>query len=176
MKLPNLKIVAWRLIIFVVAAAASLAFNDGQTTIQPKPKKVKVYFMVYEPTGKLKFGLNPVVREVDSSAPLRPAIEALLAGPTVDEEKQGYAGVAYGRNMKLAAVKIKGGAARIDFTREDRENTNPGDLLTLYFADAVVRTATQFPSVKKVTVCVNGWDEFGLGMTKDAPVPCPKEK
>ena len=132
--------------------------------------------MVHEPTEKFESVLNPVTREVGATAPLRPTIEALLAGPTAEEAKRGYEAVDYGRNMKLAAVKLTKGVARIDFTREDgKENPNPGDLLTLYFAGAVKETAKQFPEVRKVIVCVNGLDEFGIGMTKDEAIPCPKE-
>ena len=79
---------------------------------------------------------------------------------------------------KLSSVKIKRGVARIDFTRTIRgkEDYNPGDLLTLRFEAAVKKTAKQFPAVKKVIVCVNGVNEFGIGMVIDTPVPCPKDK
>jgi len=39
--------------------------------------------------------LKSLQRRVDAKSPLRPAIEALIAGPTSTEEKQGYVGVAY---------------------------------------------------------------------------------
>jgi spore germination protein GerM len=81
--------------------------------------------------------------------------------------------------MKLVSVKLKNGVAQIDFSRQlnkDQSNFNPGDLLTLSFESAVIKTAKQFPAVKKVVVCVNGMNEFGIGMVIDAPIPCPKEK
>jgi hypothetical protein len=46
----------------------------------------------------------------------------------------------------------------------------------MYFAGAVTETAKQFRGVRKVEVCVNGLNEFGIGMVSDAPVPCPKRK
>ncbi|MBA2493868.1 MAG: GerMN domain-containing protein, partial [Acidobacteria bacterium] len=119
--------------------------------------------------------LKPFMRQVDAKSPLRPTIEALIAGPNAEEEKKGFSGVAYG-SLKLASVKLKKGAVRIDFTREIRADYNPGDLQTLRFESAVIKTAKQFSSVKKVIVCVNGFNEFGIGMVRDDRVPCPKEK
>ena len=46
----------------------------------------------------------------------------------------------------------------------------------LRFQEAVVKTAKQFPSVKKVIVCVNGLNEFGIGLVLDEAVPCQRGK
>lgn len=98
----------------------------------------------------------------------------MLAGPTVAENRKRYGSVAYG-DLKLSSVKITGGTARIDFTRVISEDNNPGDLQTLRFEAAVIRTAKQFPEIKNVIVCVNGINEFGIGLVEDAPRPCPKD-
>lgn len=139
----------------------------------PRLKVIRIYFPVEPPTEGPE--LKPLPRQVDATSPLRPAIEALIAGPTSAEAKEGYVGVAYG-DLKLASVKLERGVARIDFTREIRSDYNPGDLQTLRFQEAVVKTAKQFPSVKKVIVCVNGLNEFGIGLVLDAPVPCQRKK
>jgi len=99
----------------------------------------------------------------------------MLKAPTEAEQKLGYFSADYG-DMKLVSVKLKRGTARIDFSRVIRDDYNPGDLQTLAFESAVIKTAKQFPAVKKVIVCVNGMNEFGVGKVIDAPVPCPKEK
>ncbi len=114
----------------------------------------------------------PFKRVVDARAPLRPTIEALIAGPTEAESTDKYASVAYG-GMKLSDVRIKGTTARIDLVREIRDDYNPGDLETLRFEATVIRTAKQFPNIKKVIVCVNGINEFGIGMVEDRPKPSP---
>ena len=114
----------------------------------------------------------PFKRVVDAKAPLRPTIEALIAGPTDAEAAGKYASVAYGK-MKLSDVRVKGSTARIDFVRKIREDYNPGDLETLRFEATVIRTAKQFPNIKKVIVCVNGINEFGIGMVEGRPKPCP---
>lgn len=148
------------LLLLPVAAA-------GQT------REVTVYFWEFnrdEPGDDM----IPFKRVVDAKAPLRPTIEALIAGPTEAENPDRYASVAYG-DIKLSDVRVKGSTARIDFVREIRDDYNPGDLETLRFEATVIRTAKQFPDIKKVIVCVNGMNEFGIGMVEDRPKPCPSK-
>jgi spore germination protein GerM len=135
-------------------------------------REVTVYFWEFnrdEPGDDM----IPFKRVVDARAPLRPTIEALIAGPTEAENRDKYGSVAYG-GMKLSDVQLKGSTARIDFVREIRKDHNPGDLQTLRFEATVIRTAKQFPNIKKVIVCVNGMNEFGIGMVEDRPKPCPE--
>lgn len=134
-------------------------------------REVTVYFWEFN-RDEPGYDMIPFKRVVDARAPLRPTIEALIAGPTDAEDTDKYASVAYGA-MKLSDVRIKGSTARIDFVREIREDFNPGDLETLRFEAAVIRTAKQFPNIKKVIVCVNGINEFGIGMVEGRPKPCP---
>lgn len=134
-------------------------------------REVTVYFWEFnrdEPGDDM----IPFKRVVDARAPLRPTIEALIAGPTEAENTNKYSSVAYG-DLKLSDVRVKGSTARIDFVREIREDYNPGDLETLRFEATVIRTAKQFPNIKKVIVCVNGINEFGIGMVEGRPKPCP---
>jgi len=162
---------------FLLILAASIFFIvpiHAQSFSQLKEVEVYFHFIGTEGTESK---ILPLKRKVSAEAPLRPAIEELLKEPTA-ERKLGYHSAGYD-DMKLVSVKLKNGAARIDFSRElekDRSDYNPGDLLTLSFENAVIKTAKQFPAVKKVVVCVNGMNEFGIGMVIDAPLPCPKEK
>lgn len=140
-------------------------------------KEVKVYFWFIGTDGS-ESKIIPLKRKVSAKAPLFSAIEAMLKDPTEAEKKLGYISAGYD-DMKLVSVKLREGMARIDFSRQlekDRSDYNPGDLQTLNFESAVIKTAKQFSTVKKVIVCVNGMNEFGIGMVIDAPVPCPKEK
>jgi spore germination protein GerM len=179
MKKSN-QIVSLRFVTLALLASAStnnyaVAQGSGQQNVKsdPRLKVIRVYFPVEPPSEGPE--LKPLRRQVDARSPLRPAIEALVAGPTSAEAKEGYVGVAYG-DLRLASVKLARGVARIDFTREIRSDYNPGDLQTLRFQEAVMKTAKQFPSVKKVIVCVNGMNEFGIGLVLDAPVPCRPDK
>jgi len=160
----------------IVLAVSSACFSQktGTAEVAPGTKAVKVYFMFIGPDGT-ESNLRPLKREVAAGAPLFPTIAAILESPTEAEQKLGYTSAGYG-DMKLDSVTLKKGTARIDFSRKIRPDYNPGDLQTLDFEDAVIRTAKQFPAVKKVIVCVNGINEFGIGMVVGRPYPCPKIK
>ncbi len=165
----NKKKILVMLLIFV-----SASFIYAQKPAELKLREVKVYFHFIGTEG-LESKIIPLKRKVSAKAPLFPAIEAILKDPTEAEQKLGYHSAGYG-DMKLVSVKLKRGVARIDFSRAIRDDYNPGDLQTLAFESAVIKTAKQFPAVEKVVVCVNGINEFGIGLVEDAPRPCPKEK
>lgn len=165
----NKKKILVMLLIFV-----SASFIYAQKPAELKLREVKVYFHFIGTEG-LESKIIPLKRKVSAKALLFPAIEAILKDPTEAEQKLGYHSAGYG-DMKLVSVKLKRGVARIDFSRAIRDDYNPGDLQTLAFESAVIKTAKQFPAVKKVVVCVNGINEFGIGLVEDAPRPCPKEK
>ncbi len=152
----------------------SLIFVNAQKTADSKSDNVDVYFLFIGTEGS-NDKLLPLKRKVSSKTPLFPAIEEMLKEPTEAEQKLGYVSTGYG-DLKLVSVKIKRGTARIDFSRTISGDYNPGDLQTLDFESAVIKTAMQFSSVKKVVVCVNGINEFGIGLVENAPHPCPKEK
>lgn len=166
----NRKILKILLLITIFSGAGIFAQAQNSSGL----KEVDVYFHFIGAEGT-ESEILPLKRKVSARAPLRPAIEEMLKEPTEAEQKLGYYSAGYG-DLKLVSVKIKRGAARIDFSRTIRDDYNPGDLQTLAFESAVIKTAKQFPSVKKVIVCVNGMNEFGIGLVEDAPRPCPKEK
>ena len=158
----------------ILAAAFAIFVPVAFSQSNSAEKEVDVYFMFIGPNGT-ESDILPLKRKVSAAAPLYPAIAAMLAEPTEAEKKLGYVSAGYG-GMKLDSVKLKAGRARIDLSRPITSDHNPGDLQTLYFEDAVIKTAKQFPSVKKVTVCVNGINEFGIGLVEGRPFPCPKLK
>lgn len=149
-------------------------FVHAQKPADSQLKEVDVNFY-FTGTEGLESEILPLKRKVSSKAPLFSAIGEMLKEPTEAEQKLGYHSAGYG-DMKLVSVKLKRGTARIDFKRTISDDYNPGDLQTLAFESAVKKTAMQFPSVKKVIVCVNGINEFGIGLVEDAPRPCQKEK
>jgi len=165
---------AKRILLVLLIITASEIFIYAQKSDNSKLKEIrKVYFHFIGDGTDSK--ILPLKRRVSRKAPLLQAIEAMLKEPIEAEQKLGYYSAGYG-DMKLVSVKLKRGVARIDFSRPIRDNYNPGDLQTLAFESAVIKTAKQFPGVKKVIVCVNGINEFGIGLVEDAPRPCPKEK
>ena len=163
-----------KLLFLLIAALLAPATAFGQESQGPTLKEVNVFYMFIGPDGGSSEVL-PLKRKVPAAEPLFPAIAAMLESPTEAEQKLGYISAAYG-DMKLESVKLKKGQARVDFSRVIRPDYNPGDLQTLDFEEAVIKTAKQFSSVKKVIVCVNGINEFGIGLVVGRPYPCPKAK
>jgi len=131
------------MVIFFVISSLNFAHAQKSSDL----KEVNVYFYFLGTEG-INDDILPLKRRVSASAPLRPAIEEMLREPTEDEQKLGYVSAGYG-DLKLVSVKLKRGTARVDFTRTISRDYNPGDLQTLTFESAVIKTAKQFPAVKK---------------------------
>ena len=117
-------------------------------------KEVKVYF--YHDPGEY-IDLAPVTRSVSAIAPARPAIEALLKGPTAAETRRGFGPLASAREFRIGSLRIDGGTARVNFVSNRRW---PGDLASVRFKTAVELTLKQFPSVQRVVVSLNGDERF----------------
>jgi hypothetical protein len=124
-------------------------------------KEVQIFLMKqpYDDSDpKNPFGLKPVTRKVSAKSPLREALLALMKGPTVAEEAEGFSSSTYG--IQLLSVKIKRGVAYTYFTMPEGA-TFSGDGSPFLFENAVERTAKQFPNVRKVVVCLDGILDFG---------------
>lgn len=152
-------------VINVAAIVILLAFASMSALAQTKVtalKEVKVYF--YHDPGEY-IDLAPVTRSVNAAAPARPAIEALLKGPTAAERRRGFESLASAGGFRIGSLKISGGAARINFVSTRRWAGWPGDLAPVRFKTAVELTLKQFPSIRRVIVSLNGdekfWDERG---------------
>jgi Sporulation and spore germination len=120
-------------------------------------KEVKIYF--YHDPGEY-IDLLAVIRSVNASAPARPAIEALLKGPTAAERRKGFGPLASARDFRIGSLKISRGTARINFVSNRRWAGWPGDLAPVRFKTAVELTLKQFPSVRRVIVSLNGDEKF----------------
>lgn len=141
-------------IVFVGAAASVSAVPQVRVTAH---KEVKVYF--YHDPGEY-IDLAPVTRSVNAVAPARPAIEALLKGPTATERRRGFEPLASASEFRIGSLKISGGTARINFVSTRRWAGWPGDLAPARFKTAVELTLKQFPSVRRVIVSLNGDAKF----------------
>jgi len=144
-----------------LAAVIAILFA-GAVAAVPQPsvaarKEVKVYF--YHDPGEY-IDLAPVTRSVNADAPARPAIEALLKGPTAAERHRGFGPLASASDFRIRSLKISGGTARINFVSTRRWRGWPGDLAPVRFKTAVELTLKQFPSVRRVIVSLNGDTKF----------------
>jgi hypothetical protein len=120
-------------------------------------KLVKVYF--YHEPGEY-IDLSPVKRSVSPVSPARAAIIALLGGPTAEEQRRGFDGLASASEFRIGSLKIKDGTARINFVVSKTWAGFPGDTAPIRFKKAVELTLKQFPSVRNVIVTLNGDPEF----------------
>ena len=141
-------------ILFACAVAPVSAIPQRKVAAR---KEVKVYF--YHDPGEY-IDLAPVTRSVNAIAPARPAIEALLKGPTVAERQRGFGPLASASAFRIGSLKISGGTARINFVSTRRWAGWPGDLAPVRFKTAVELTLKQFPSVRRVIVSLNGDEKF----------------
>ena len=144
--------------IFVVlcSCAEASVFAAPQVKVAGR-KEVKVY--LYHDPGEY-IDLAPVMRSVNATAPARPAIEALLKGPTAAERQRGFGPLASARDFRIGSLSIRGGTARINFVSNRRWAGWPGDLAPVRFKTAVELTLKQFPSVRRVIVSLNGDAKF----------------
>jgi spore germination protein GerM len=107
---------------------------------------------------------------VSARNPLRAALVALTNGPTTAEKKMDLVNPTFG--IRLLSVKLKAGVAYAYFTMPEGAAFS-GDLSPFIFQEAVVKTASQFPGVRKVVVCLDGDLDF-WSEAEGPPQKCPK--
>lgn len=144
-------------IVVVLSTCATLSVSAVPQAKVAAGKEVKVYF--YHDPGEY-IDLAPVKRSVNASAPARPAIEALLKGPTAAESRKGFQSLASARDFRIGSLKISNGTARINFISTRRWAGWAGDLAPIRFKTAIELTLKQFPSVQRVIVSLNGDEKF----------------
>lgn len=164
------------LIVALILLASGLIFQaEARKCLAVQKKQVRVYLPKdgdSSDPGKNPFNLQPVMRSVNRAAPLRPALEALLAGPTPQEQRQGFQEHDV-TGLYLVKVAVKdAGTAYASFAHRKSWAGWSGDLSPAAFRDGVERTLKQFPNVRQTVICVDGivnfYDESG-GPEKKCP-------
>jgi hypothetical protein len=93
-----------RRVLSILIAIGCLFFAGGlQTRAQksgPRPQKIKIYF--YHEPGEY-IDLSPVTRTIRTASPARAAIQALLKGPTAQNENKALTGWRARATSRLAA-------------------------------------------------------------------------
>jgi spore germination protein GerM len=145
------------LAVFVSLLVCSQASFAQQASKGPGPRAIKLYF--YHEPGEY-IDLSPVTRMIRSAAPAHAAINALLAGPTPEEEREGFSGLASADQFRIATLTIRNGTARINFVSKRNWAGFPGDTAPIRFKKAVELTLKQFPNVKRVIVSLDGDLDF----------------
>ena len=105
--------------------------------------------------------LVPVHREVSVVSPARGALEALIAGPTADEKGRGLL-APYTEGLTITNLKIINGTARVSFASSCGDCPRfPDDLAVWRFTEAINRALKQFPNVRRVVICLDGFEDYG---------------
>lgn len=128
--------------------SSSTETTEATTSTEPAsdPVVVKAYFLRDEKVG-------PVGRDGTESDALEDALDALLEGPTPDEEQIGFS-TTIPDDTDLLAVDVSDGVATIDLSSEF--TTGGGSLSMMGRVAEVVFTATQFDEVESVSFEVEG--------------------
>jgi Sporulation and spore germination len=134
-----------------------------------KTRDVKV-FVWDANSNEGNFKLVPVARGVLAATPLRLTLEMLFAGLTNEEKARGLSDATFG--MKFEGLKFQNGIALVKFS-QPRNQTNYGSQGPMIFAEAIEKTARQFPTVKQVKICAVGDTLIDSQLKKPFP-KCPK--
>lgn len=164
---PARRVAVWMLVL--VAAAALLWW----TQTRPQRATVLVFF-----TGPVDGGTTVVAvsRPVTARGPqamLAAALEALLAGPTVEERARGLS-TEIPAGTRLLGVRVRDGLVTVDLSEAVASGGGSHSMRARLWQ--IVYTATQHASAPQVQVLVEGQERSGLGgegVVIDRPIARP---
>jgi germination protein M len=137
---------------------------------KPAVRKQRLFFASVDTNGKIV--LKGVIRPIPASdSPLRDTLQSLLQGPTSSEVNLGFLTM-IPAGTKLRGVTVRGDTAYIDFNESFRFNTLGREGLNAQLRQ-IVFAATEFPTVKKVQILIEGKKVQYLGpegIRIDAPL------
>jgi hypothetical protein len=149
--------------------AENAARAGGTSVSQVKTVARSVYLMKVDSNGTILW--TKVNRNLPASeSPLQDALEALMKGPSADEEKQGLISL-IPKNVKLLNITVRGSTAYISFSEDFLFNTF-GVEGYVGQRRQIVLTATEFSNVKDVQILIDGKrvDYLGEGIWIGSPV------
>jgi germination protein M len=153
------------------APASSLLQPEKPAAIErPSVRKARLYFAAVDPAGRIV--LKSVIRPIPASdSPLKDTMESLLKGPTAQELNLGLVSM-IPTDAHLRSVVVRDDTAVIDFSEGFRFNSQGLDAMEAQLRQ-VVYAATEFPSVRKVQIRIEGQTVRYLGtegMRLDEPL------
>ncbi len=135
---------------------ATATVKSGSATSRPVPgavMNIKLFFMTINSDGSVS--RKEVTREMQKTdSPLVDAINALIIGPTAEEEDLGYRSLV-SNGTRLLSANVKNGVATLNFSGEFERN-QWGIEGTRGQLQQIVYTATAFPTVESVQFLVDG--------------------
>jgi spore germination protein GerM len=141
-------------------ARAKPAPGQGEAPSPSRTRQARLFFIAVTPDGGIQ--LKSVIRPVKyTDAPLTSTLEALLAGPTSAEVNQGLMSLV-APAARLRKAQVKDGTAYLDFSEAFRFNSLGKEGLSAQLQQ-VVYSATEFPTVKRVQILLEGRTSDYLG-------------
>jgi len=151
-----------RILIGAALGGLFVSFAAAQRATSKKTTDVDIYLFQTGPatnsTEQNPYGLVAVKRSVEARSPLRGALSALTGKVSEKEESQNLFSPVWG--IRFVSVRLEKGTAYAYFTMPEAARFS-GDGAPFIFKAAVEKTARQFPTVKKVVVCLDGILDFG---------------
>ena len=142
------------------ASAQQGAGSKGQEAPSLRTRQARLFFIAVKPDGEIQ--LKSVIRPVKyTDAPLTSTLQALLAGPTPAEVNQGLMSLV-APAARLRKAQVKDGTAYLDFSEAFRFNSLGKEGLSAQLQQ-VVYSATEFSTVKRVQILLEGKTEDYLG-------------
>lgn len=134
-------------------AARPATVKPAAVVDTPILRRARLHFISVDPDGTTR--TVAVDRELpQSDSPLRDAIVALLAGPDAREKGQGLASM-IPAETRLRSATVKSRTAFLDFTESFRFTAGGVEGLAAELRQ-VVSTATEFPTVDRVQILIEG--------------------
>lgn len=137
------------------SAASNSSVKDKVVVAPEKPAvmNLKLYFVAI--TGGGSFTRKEVTRSMKKSdSPLMDAINAIIEGPNVDEEKSGCRSL-ISEGTRLIGASVKNGVATLNFN-DNFEFNALGNEGIVWQLQQIVFTATAFPTVESVQILISG--------------------
>jgi germination protein M len=126
----------------------------------PKTRQARLFFIAVDSGGGIQ--LKGVIRPVEYvDAPLTSTLEVLLKGPTPTEVNLGLISL-ISPETRLRRVYVKQDTAYLDFSEAFRFNSLGKEGLAAQLKQ-VVYSATEFPTVKRVQILIEGKTASYLG-------------
>jgi hypothetical protein len=149
------------IILLALVAESLLVGAMAQSRPRRATRRVSVFMWSAATENGDKHNLAPVERMVFWLTPARGALEALIAGPNSDERARGIR-APHTESLSIKNLQISNGTALVSFISDcpacDRFS-GPEDALR--FKEAIELTLKQFPSVRRVKICLDGYEDIG---------------
>lgn len=135
---------------------------EKKPAARSKTRAVDVYLLEHPENDRMK---PPQVvrakRRVDARTPLAGAIKEMLAMMTENKDTTDLNNYLF--RLQFVSASIKKETARLDFKYEQDTEFDWLWEMHPFFPEIVEKTALQFPNVKRILLCINGYEQHENG-------------